>query len=201
MKRLVIATHNAKKAREMVEILSAALPSVEILTLADYPTAPEPKETGTTYAANAKIKAESALAATGEWCLADDAGLEIDAFGGEPGVYSKRFLGEETTFPQKMAIILERMDGLPEPERGARFQCCVALARPGEETQVFTATCEGRIATIMSGNGGFGYDPIFWLPELACTMADLTADQKHAISHRGKVLSELTNALRELQRV
>ncbi|MBL8047961.1 MAG: RdgB/HAM1 family non-canonical purine NTP pyrophosphatase [Chthonomonas sp.] len=198
MTRLVIATHNTKKAGEMMQILSAAFPSWEILTLADYPNAPEPEETGTTYEENATIKAESALAATGEWCLADDAGLEIDAFGGEPGLYSKRFLGEETTFPEKMRIILERMRETPEAQRGARFRCCVALARPGEPTETLVATCEGRIATEMSGNGGFGYDPIFWLPQLDCTMADLTAVQKHAISHRGKVLAMLTARLTAL---
>ncbi|NDF13567.1 MAG: non-canonical purine NTP pyrophosphatase, partial [Proteobacteria bacterium] len=99
--RLVIATHNRKKAAEMVTILSAGLPGVEILTLADYPEAPEPEETGTSYAENAIIKVQSACAATGEACIADDAGLEIDALNGEPGLYSKRFAGEDTPFPEK----------------------------------------------------------------------------------------------------
>lgn len=196
MKRLVIATHNVKKAGEMIQILSSALPDFHISTLADYPAAPEPEETGTTYEENAAIKAESGVRATGEWCLADDAGLEIDAFGGEPGLYSKRFLGEETSFPDKMRIILERMQNTPVEERGARFRCCVALARPGHPTETFVATCEGRIATERSGAGGFGYDPIFWLPEKGCTMADLTAEEKHAISHRGKVLRMVIDALR-----
>lgn len=189
-KTLVIATHNPKKAGEMVAILTQRFPELTIKTLADYPHAPEPEETGSTYAENAAIKAESAAQATGEWCLADDAGLEIDALPGELGVYSKRFAGEETPFPEKMAIILQKLQNTPESERTARFNCAIALARPDLPTEHFSATCEGRIAPEPSGNGGFGYDPIFFLPELDCTMADLTADQKHQISHRGKVLRE-----------
>lgn len=205
MKRLVVATHNVKKAGEMVTILTRRFPGLEILTLADFAEAPEPEETGTTYRENAAIKSESAARFTRDWSLADDAGLEIDAMGGEPGVQSKRFAGEDTPFPEKMALILGRLQGLPESERTARFRCCVALTRPdgadmpepapdspvvhrSARTIVFEATCEGRIANTPSGSGGFGYDPIFFLPELGCTMADLTADQKHQISHRGKVL-------------
>ncbi|MFQ3587210.1 MAG: non-canonical purine NTP pyrophosphatase [Fimbriimonadaceae bacterium] len=205
MKRLVVATHNVKKAGEMVAILSRRFPGLPILTLADFPDAPEPEETGDSYWANASIKSESAAAFAGEWSLADDAGLEIDAMGGEPGVHSKRFAGEDTPFPEKMALILERLRGVPEPKRTARFRCCVALTCPEgtrlpeppdrapvvyrrPRTIVFQATCEGGIAHAPSGNGGFGYDPIFFLPELGCTMADLAADQKHEVSHRGKVL-------------
>ncbi|MBS1720065.1 MAG: RdgB/HAM1 family non-canonical purine NTP pyrophosphatase [Armatimonadetes bacterium] len=196
MRQIVIATHNVKKAGEMLTILRRGIPGVEFLTLADFPGAPEPDETGTTYAANSAIKAESAAAFTGLPALADDAGLEIDAMGGEPGLYSKRFAGEETPFPEKMRIILERLDGVPVEERGARFRCSVAYAVPGAPTQLFEATCEGQIGFEPSGGGGFGYDPIFWLPSLGCTMADLTADQKHQISHRGKVLAQVVAALR-----
>ena len=183
--RLVIATHNRKKAGEMLTILGARFPGLELLTLADYEGAPEPEETGTTYAENAAIKADSAAAFTGEWCLADDAGLEIDALGGAPGLYSKRFGGESLPFPEKIAMIL---DGMGDRPRGARFRCCVALARTGEGTRVLESTLEGRIAETPSGGGGFGYDPVFLVPELGRTLADLTAEEKHAISHRGKVL-------------
>lgn len=193
IKTLVIATHNRKKAGEMVMILSQRFPDLQLKTLADYPEAPEPEETGTTYAENASIKSESAVKATGEWALSDDAGLEIDALGGQPGLHSKRFEGEDTPFPTKMARILEMLDGVPEDSRTARFRCCIALTNPTGETRVFEATCEGVIAEQPSGGGGFGYDPIFWLPELGCTMADLTADQKHAISHRGKVLKQFAD--------
>ncbi len=194
--RLVIATHNSKKAGEMVEILGERFPGLEIRTLADYSGAPEPDEDGDTYAANAVIKARSAMEHTREWCLADDAGLEIDAIPGELGIWSKRFAGEDTPFTEKMQIILERLKGVEQ--RGARFRCCVALASPSGEVEVFEATCEGQIAQEASGKGGFGYDPIFWLPELDCTMADLTAQQKHAVSHRGKVLKMLADRLANL---
>lgn len=182
----------------MVTILSRRFPSLEIRTLADYPDAPEPEETGTTYAENAAIKADSARDFTNELCIADDAGLEIDAMGGEPGLYSKRFAGEETPFPEKMRVILDRLSGYCPEQRSARFRCCVAIARPGQDTKVFEATCEGRIAEEPSGGGGFGYDPIFFLPELGRTMADLTAEQKHAISHRGKVLKMVGDYLESL---
>ncbi len=196
--RLVIATHNRKKAGEMVQILSERFPGLEIKTLADYPGAPEPEETGDTYPENAAIKSESAAVFTNEWCLADDAGLEIDALDGAPGVHSKRFEGEESSFDHKIGRILEMLQDVPEEGRGARFRCFIALTPPssvGGETMLFNAICEGKIAAERSGNGGFGYDPIFFLPELDCTMADLTADQKHEISHRGKVLREFSDWL------
>jgi XTP/dITP diphosphohydrolase len=212
---LVIATHNRKKAGEMIQILSASFPEVEFKTLADYAEAPEPEETGSTYAENAVIKAESASAVTGEWSLADDAGLEIDALDGAPGVHSKRFEGESTSFPDKMARILELLKDVPDEGRGARFRCCVALTQPlgllsepvdltprpvgvenPDSTVLFEAVCEGRIAREPRGSGGFGYDPIFFIPELGCSMAELTSEQKHAVSHRGKVLRMLEEYLR-----
>ena len=189
--RLVVATHNLKKAGEMLTILQARFPNLGLRTLRDYPNAPEPEETGATYAENATIKAESAAALTGEWCLADDAGLEIDALDGAPGLYSKRFGGESLPFPEKIALILSQIGNGP---RTARFRCCVALSKSGEPTQVFEATCEGRIADRPSGGGGFGYDPIFFLPELGRTMAELTPEEKHAVSHRGRVLREFGEA-------
>ncbi len=198
MKRLVIATHNRKKAAEMIQILSRRFPALELLTLADFDGAPEPEETGTTYEQNARIKAESASAFTQEWCLADDAGLEVDALDGAPGVYSKRFGGEHMPFPEKMATILEHLGARPEASRGARFRCWVALAHPKSATETFSATCEGQIALSPSGGGGFGYDPIFFLPEIGRTMADLTAEEKHRISHRGKVLAQVAHRLESL---
>lgn len=198
--KAVIATHNRKKAAEMVKILGSALPNWEFRTLADFPGAPEPEETGTTYEANALIKSRSSFKETGWVSIADDAGLEIDAFDGAPGVYSKRFRGESTNFEDKMDYILSEIKTLPDSKRGARFNCFVAITYPsGMKSQdiVFSATCEGRIAPEKSGAGGFGYDPIFWLPELGCTMADLTAEQKHAISHRGKVLAQVIRWLKE----
>jgi XTP/dITP diphosphohydrolase len=194
--RIIIATHNRKKAGEMTTILSRRFPDIEFLTLADFKGAPEPDETGTTYEENAAIKAESAFAFTGEWCIADDAGLEIDALDGAPGLYSKRFGGEDLPFPEKMAKILHLLE--TSANRAARFRCLVALRGPGHPTQRFEGICEGQISEKTSGAGGFGYDPIFFLPELNCTMADLSADQKHSVSHRGKVLKALGDHLETL---
>lgn len=196
---IVIATHNSKKAGEMTRILSRRFPSIEFLTLADFPGAPEPEETGSTYAENAVIKAVSAAEFTGELSLADDAGLEIDAMNGEPGLYSRRFAGEDTPFPQKMAAILDRLGAMEGERRNARFRCCVAAAwhrSKGEiATTTFEATCAGRISFEPFGDGGFGYDPIFFLPQLDRTMAELTQDEKDAVSHRGKVLDQVAEWL------
>lgn len=229
MPRLVVATHNAKKGGEMVAILSAGLPGWEILTLQDFPGAPEPEEVGLTYAQNAAIKAESAHAFTGEICIADDAGLEIDALDGAPGLYSKRFGGENLPFEKKIQMILNALEGVPEEKRGARFVCSIAIAAenlPFDQeahgqaletmgsgpaapdfgariarvfgSRIITDTCEGRIAKERSGMNGFGYDPIFFLPELGRCMADLSPQEKNRISHRGKVLSKAIPFLKEL---
>jgi XTP/dITP diphosphohydrolase len=196
--RLVIATHNPKKAGEMLMILGDRFPELELRTLADYSGAPEPEETGSTFAENAAIKAESARQFTGEWCVADDAGLEVEALDGAPGLYSKRFGGEELPFPEKIALLLSKMNEVPNRGRNARFNCCVALAGPGHRTELFQATCEGVIAPSPSGGGGFGYDPIFFLPELGRTMAELSPAEKHAISHRGKVLRAFSQRWQEI---
>lgn len=197
MPPLVVATHNRKKGGEMLTILSERLPGLQLLTLADFPAAPEPEETGSTYRDNAGIKARSAADFTGLPSLADDAGLEIDWLEGAPGLYSKRFGGEEMSFPDKMARVLELLQGVPEEQRGARFRCVIAFARPDSSAmEFFEATCEGRIAHAPSGTGGFGYDPIFFLPDRGCTVADLTAEQKHLISHRGKVLRAFADWMR-----
>jgi XTP/dITP diphosphohydrolase len=190
MADLVIATFNLKKGGEMAQILGHLLPGVSLHTLQEFPDAREPEETGVTYRENALIKAIAGCQASGLPSIADDAGLEIDALDGAPGVYSKRFGGEDLPFPQKIARILELLRHVPEEDRSARFQCWIALAEPGREPITFSATCEGRIGLEPSGGGGFGYDPIFYLPELGCTMATLTPDQKHQISHRGKVLRQ-----------
>lgn len=195
---IVVATHNAHKAGEMIQILGPALPEITFKDLSAFPGAPEPDETAPDYAGNAEIKAVSAAKHTGHWCLADDAGLEIDALPGELGPHSKRFAGEETPFPEKMAMILSRMRGLPTSERDARFVCHVCLAAPDGRPKDFSATCEGVIAEEMSGGHGFGYDPIFHLPQLGCTMAELPPERKHEVSHRGKVLAQVIQALRQM---
>ncbi|MBV6490050.1 MAG: dITP/XTP pyrophosphatase [Fimbriimonadaceae bacterium] len=197
--KLVLATFNPAKAREMRQILSRCAPSIEFLILGEFPGAIEADETGSTYAENALIKARAAAAFTGEWAVSDDAGLEIDALEGAPGLHSKRFEGVETDFPSKMRRILELMEGVPEDERAARFRCCVALCPPPAVSQVcevFEAVCEGRIARQTKGDYGFGYDPIFYLPELNAHMAELPPEEKHKVSHRGKVLAMLCARLK-----
>ncbi|CAN5502602.1 XTP/dITP diphosphatase [soil metagenome] len=200
LNRLVIATHNRKKAGEMVTILSQKFPLLTLETLADFIDAPEPEETGNTYEENSAIKSISAAKFTGEWCAADDAGLEIDALDGAPGVFSKRFGGEDLPFPEKISRILDLMRDVPTEKRTARFRCVVALSSPSNSAppELFISTCEGQIADEVSGNAGFGYDPIFYLPQFGCTFADMTADEKHAVSHRGKVLKMLGDRLEAL---
>lgn len=161
---------------------------VQFLTLADFPGAHEPAEVGTTYAENAVIKAEAASAATSLVCVADDAGLEIEALGGAPGLHSKRFGGADLPFTDKIRRVLDLLDKVPDDARSARFRCAVAVAGPHLPTEVFEATCEGRMAREPRGTGGFGYDPIFLYPPLGRTFAELAPDEKNSVSHRGKVL-------------
>jgi XTP/dITP diphosphohydrolase len=191
-RQLVVATGNRKKGGEMVAILAEALAGkgVEILTLADFPDVDDDvEETGMTFAENAAIKARAAAAATGRVCIADDGGLVIDALGGEPGIHSKRFLGAETAFPEKMGRILEMMTGVEEADRRCRFVCAVAICTPDGRLFECCGACEGRIGHEMRGEFGFGYDPIVFIPEAGKQMAELLPEQKHRISHRGKALA------------
>lgn len=194
--KLVIATRNPAKAREMSEILHRLLGEQwRILDLTHFPPFDEPEESADTYVGNALIKARAAAEATGELCIADDAGLEIDALDGAPGVHSKRFGGEGLPFPQKIARVLSLLDGVPPERRSARFRCVVAIVDGTGFEQTFEATCEGVIATEPRGEGGFGYDPVFLYPAAGKTFAEMTPDEKHAVSHRGKVLRLAAEAL------
>jgi XTP/dITP diphosphohydrolase len=198
--RLVIASHNRSKSREICALLAEGLRDlpVEIGLLADYPNAPVPEEDGNTYAENAAIKARACAQFTGAISLADDAGLEIDAMNGQPGIHSRRFAGEETPFSVKMGIILERLHAVPDEWRTARFHCAVAIAMPNGELYLFEDTLEGRIAHAPRGQYGFGYDPIFYLPAFGCTLAELPPAFKNRISHRAKVMRQVIPKLREL---
>ena len=184
-KTLVLATHNAHKAAEMKQILFEKFPKLNVLTLNDFPNASEPEETGTTMEENAHIKALAGLESTGKVCLADDGGLEVDALGGEPGVYSKRFGGERTSFLKKIELLLEKLKEVPWEKRTARYRCVLGLAVPGHDVHFFEATCEGFIAFEPKGRNGFGFDPIFWIEEKSCMMAELTSEEKNRLSHRG----------------
>lgn len=196
-RQLVIATGNRKKGAEMAAILADT--GLEILTLADFPGVDaDIEETGATYMENAEIKARAAALATQRVCIADDAGLEIDALGGQPGIHSKRFLGEDTSFPEKMAYILERLKDVPDEQRGCRFNCAVAIVTPDGQVFRCWGICEGRVAREMRGSYGFGYDPIFYLPHLGRHMAELPPEEKHKISHRGIALACAKEVLRKI---
>lgn len=201
LREVVVATGNVKKGGEMVAILAEALAGtgIAIRTLADFPgVESDVEETGTTFAENAAIKARAAVAATGRVCVADDGGLVIDALGGAPGIHSKRFLGAETPFPEKMARILEMMCDAEEAERTCRFVCAVAIVTPDGQLFECSGVCEGRIGHDMQGEFGFGYDPIVFIPEAGKQMAELRPEEKHRISHRGEALACAANMLRGL---
>jgi XTP/dITP diphosphohydrolase len=183
---IVLATGNKNKVREMKALLTDM--PVRVLSLADFPDMPEVPETGDTFAENARIKAEAVASATGKIAVADDSGLEVDALGGQPGIYSNRFAGPGASDRDKYMRILELLGDLPTDKRSARFRAAVAIAVPGEETIVVEGKCEGVIALAPHGENGFGYDPIFYLPELGKTMAELQPAEKNAVSHRGKAV-------------
>ena len=196
-RKLVIATRNVKKRGEMAQILGAAGLDMELLTLDDFPDAPDVEETGETFMDNAHLKANAAVKATGLVAIADDGGLCIDALDGQPGVKSHRFLGENTPFTEKMAKILEMMKDVPEEARTCRFQSAVVIAAPDGRTAECLGVCEGRVGWEQGGTFGFGYDPIFFLPALGKRMAELPPEEKHRISHRGRSLACATDQLRE----
>ncbi len=194
--KLVVATRNQKKLMELQELL-ADMP-VTLLSIAEFPDAPDVEETGSTFAANAELKAVSAAAATGLVALGDDSGLEVDALDGQPGVMSKRFAGPDATDRDKYRLILHLLSEIPDEERTARFRAAVAVALPDGTVTVVEGKCEGVIAREPSGSGGFGYDPVFFIPSLGKTMAELTSDEKHAVSHRGEALRKAASALRSV---
>jgi XTP/dITP diphosphohydrolase len=182
----------------MVQILAAAGLGLEILTLADFPGAPPVEETGDTFPANARLKAVAARELSGLTSIADDGGLVIDALGGAPGVHSHRFLGESASFDEKMDRILEMLREVPEERRTCRFACAVVIAASDGRTFACEGICEGRIGSEKRGAGGFGYDPIFLLPQTGCHMAELTPQEKHSLSHRGSALACAVPILRRL---
>lgn len=197
MRKLVIATRNAGKAREVAALL-ADLP-YQVVSLADYPAAPEVEETGSTFVENAVLKAHAYAAFTGELTLADDSGLEVDALDGAPGVYSSRFAPSDF---ERNARLLDMMERIPDEQRTARFRCAIAIAEPPvagvdpERVQVCEGAVEGIIAREPKGEHGFGYDPVFFVPSLGRHMAELAADEKNAISHRGKALAKARQLLK-----
>lgn len=193
---LVVATRNEGKLRE-IERMLRDLP-FRLRSLADYPDVPPVPEDADTYEGNAVRKAVTVARATGEITLADDSGLEIDALGGAPGVRSARLLGEGASDADRNAEILRLIREVPPERRTARYRAVIAVALPDGRVETFEGTCEGTIALAPRGEGGFGYDPIFYLPELGRTVAELAPEEKDRLSHRGKALARARAFLRRL---
>ena len=202
--RIVFATGNKDKMREIRAILGGL--DAEILSMKEAGVFEDVVEDGTTFSENARIKADAIYGLLQEKepaladetvVLADDSGLEIDYLNGEPGIYSARYLGKDTPYTEKNSIILDRLSGAKGDERSARFVCAIAASLPGGKKLDTLGKMEGIIADRIAGDNGFGYDPIFFLPEYGKTSAELSAEEKNAISHRGKALREMEALLRK----
>lgn len=200
MSKLLIATNNAGKVRELHDLLTGL--AVTLVRPRDLGLEGEVEETGATYAENAALKAEAWARATGLITLADDSGLEVEALGGAPGVYSARYAGPGAADADRRAKLLEALRGTPAPRR-ACFRCVIAVAEPAAgaaapQLTYFEGVCPGEILWEERGRNGFGYDPIFWLPELGQTMAELTDAVKNRVSHRGRAVQAAQPYLRGL---
>jgi len=187
MKELVLATANDHKVEELRQLLADK--GWMILSLRDFPDVVLPPEEGDTFEENAIIKAQAVQKATGKMAMADDSGLEVDYLGGAPGIFSARFAGENKDSASNNTKLLALLAGVEDERRQANFTCAIALAFPDGRLQVREGCCSGRIAHEPVGEGGFGYDPIFYLPEYNCTMAQLSAKEKNLISHRSRALA------------
>ena len=189
MRRIIFATGKAGKMREIREIM-ADMP-VEVVSMKEAGILADIEENGTTFVENAKIKATEIAKQTKDIVLADDSGLEVDYLNKEPGVYSARYLGEDTPYEVKNQTILDRLSGVPKEKRTARFVCAIAAALPDGKVLTTQATIEGYIGEKPAGENGFGYDPIFMVEEYQCSTAELSEEQKNEISHRGKALRKM----------
>ncbi len=194
MKRtIVFATGNEGKMREIRQIMKGI--HVELLSMKEAGIEADIVEDGESFAENAVIKAKAVAEKTNHIVLADDSGLEIDYLNKEPGIYSARYMGEDTSYDLKNANLLERLEGVPDEKRTARFVCAIAAAMPDGEVFTTVGIIEGRIGYEIKGENGFGYDPIFYLPEYGCTSAQLSEEEKNAISHRGRALAAMREEL------
>ncbi len=186
MKKIIFATSNEGKMREVRSILEDL--GMEVLSMKEAGIQVDVVEDGATFEENAVIKATEIAKACGEIVLADDSGLEIDYLNKEPGIYSARYMGEDTSYAVKNRNLIDRLDGVEDEKRTARFVCAIAAAFPDGTVEVTRGTIEGRIGYEEKGTNGFGYDPIFYVPEYGCTTAELSLEQKNEASHRGKAL-------------
>ena len=193
MNRIIFATGNAGKMKEIREILGDM--DAEILSMKEAGIQTDIVENGTTFEENARIKAKAVAQFTKDIVLADDSGLEVDYLNKEPGVYSARYMGEDTSYTIKNQAILDLLAGVPKEERTARFVCSIAAVLPDGRELVTRETMEGYIGAKIAGENGFGYDPIFCVEKYGCTTAELSEEQKNEISHRGKALRAMKEKL------
>jgi XTP/dITP diphosphohydrolase len=194
--KLLLATNNKAKVREYRSLLPG-IPQ-ELVTLAEAGITTEVAETGDSLEANARLKATAIAAESGLLSLADDSGLEVDALGGEPGPLSARYAGEGATDGQRIGYLLDKLRDVPEGKRTARFRCVIAIATPDGAVELCSGECRGIIATAPAGEGGFGYDPVFYLPELGKTMAELPLEAKNQLSHRGRAARKARRLLEKI---
>ena len=186
---MIFATGNEGKMREIRMILGDL--GVPVVSMKEAGTAADIEENGTSFEENAIIKARTIMEKTGEITMADDSGLEIDALDGEPGIYSARYMGEDTSYDIKNQALIDRLEGVPDEKRTARFVCAIAAALPDGSTEVVRGTMEGCIGYEITGENGFGYDPIFYLPQFGCSSAELEPEKKNELSHRGEGLRKM----------
>jgi XTP/dITP diphosphohydrolase len=194
--RLLIATHNRGKLIEYQEMLTDF--ALELVTLDDVGIGEDVEETGATFVANARAKAVEYARRSGLLTLADDSGLEVDALGGEPGVHSKRYAGENKSDPERIAFLLDKLQDVSREKRTARFRCAIALATPRGDVRECDGVCEGLIELAPRGTNGFGYDPVFLFPERGMTMAELSSEEKNRISHRARATEKARKILEKL---
>ncbi len=195
MKEIMIATKNSGKVKEFRDLFANR--GIEVKSLLDYPTIEDVEETGETFAENAQLKADTIAKKLHIPVIADDSGLAIDYLDGRPGVFSARYAGEHKNDIDNLTKVLDELKEIPNEKRTARFHCALALAIPGEDTEIVEGTCEGVITEKPVGENGFGYDPIFFVPAKGKTMAELSNDEKNQISHRGNALRMLDELLRD----
>ena len=196
IEKMIFATGNEGKMREVRMILGDL--GAEILSLKEAGIQAEAEEIGTTFEENAVIKAKEIMEKTGALVLADDSGLEVDALNGEPGIYSARYMGHETSYHIKNKNLIERLEGKTGEERSARFVCAIAACFPDGRVLTTRGTMEGQIGYEEKGENGFGYDPIFYLPEYQCYSGELPLEEKNKLSHRGKALRLMKEQLEAL---
>lgn len=194
MRKIIFATSNEGKMDEIRDICKDL--DVELLSLKDAGIVAEIDENGTSFEENAIIKAKTVMEMTSAMVLADDSGIEVDYLNKAPGIYSARFLGEDTPYSVKNQYIIDQLAKAEGEERSARFVCVIACAFPDGRMITAKGTIEGYIAHKISGSHGFGYDPIFYVPEYSCTMADMAPEEKNKISHRGKALMKMKELLK-----